>query len=226
MEARAFGEGTVVFSRDLTKEEKARVRACLHDVIYTTKFITDKEIAVEHYRDWLYDEEGILNGLSELANICPIIFGDFQLTGENGDVWKFHYTEQQWQRYEAKVSFCPPVAECHIPVRDFLSLTREEVERIVTDIFQATKVIDIKNHSQDDSITCKVMLPLKTVDGRIIDNSVEHSLRLTLRNPYLNPQEKALDIACTVTKDDYMLFRKYCLAKGICPLLEDNPYWN
>ena len=97
--------------------------------------------------------------------------------------------------------------------REFLSLTDEEVKQIVTDIFVAKKVTNIKRSKKWDEITCKIYTEWETTD----DNGKEVV--------ELIPDE--LHVQFQLKSSDYIQLKQFCIAKGILPdWVKNNPYIN
>ncbi len=110
--------------------------------------------------------------------------------------------------------------------REFLSLTNEEVKQIVTDIFAAKKVTNIKHSKKWDEITCKIYTEWETTDdnGKEVVDLIPDEL--TLCDPF-KYDENALHVQFPLRSSDYIQLKQFCIAKGILPdWVKDNPYIN
>lgn len=99
--------------------------------------------------------------------------------------------------------------------REFLSLTNDEVKQIVTDIFAAKKVTNIKRSKKWDEITCKIYTEWKTTDdtGKEVADLIYDEL--TLRDPFKYGEKSS----------DYIKLKQFCVSKGIYPeWYRNNPY--
>lgn len=108
--------------------------------------------------------------------------------------------------------------------REFLSLTNDEVKQIVTDIFDAKKVTNIKRSKKWDEITCKIYTEWETTDddGNKIPELIPDEL--TIRDPF-KYNEGALNVNFQLKSSDYIKLKQFCIAKGILPdWVKDNPY--
>lgn len=108
--------------------------------------------------------------------------------------------------------------------REFLSLTDEEVKQIVTDIFAAKKVTNIKRSKKCDEITCKIYTEWETTDddGNKIPELIPDEL--TMCDPF-KYGENALHVDFKLLSSDYIKLKQFCIAKGILPdWVKDNPY--
>ena len=110
--------------------------------------------------------------------------------------------------------------------REFLSLTNEEVKQIVTDIFAAKKVTNIKHSKKWDEITCKIYTEWETTDdnGKEVVDLIPDEL--TLCDPF-KYGEDALHVQFQLKSSDYIQLKQFCIAKGILPdWVKNNPYIN
>lgn len=108
--------------------------------------------------------------------------------------------------------------------REFLSLTDEEVKQIVTDIFAAKKVMNIKRSKKWDEITCKIYTEWETTDddGKEVIELIPDEL--TMCDPF-KYNEEALHVNFQLKSSDYIQLKQFCIAKGILPdWVKDNPY--
>ena len=108
--------------------------------------------------------------------------------------------------------------------REFLSLTDDEVKQIVTDIFSAKKVKNIKRSKKWDEITCKIYTEWETTDddGKEVVELIPDEL--TLCDPF-KYGEDALQVQFQLNSSDYIQLKQFCIAKGILPdWVKNNPY--
>ena len=108
--------------------------------------------------------------------------------------------------------------------REFLSLTNDEIKQIVTDIFAAKKVTNIKRSKEWDEITCKIYTEWETTDddGNKIPELIPDEL--TLCDPFKYGQ-RALQVEFGLNSSDYVKLKQFCIAKGILPdWVKNNPY--
>ena len=111
--------------------------------------------------------------------------------------------------------------------RDFLSLSEEEIKRIVTDMLDAKEVTDIEYHrdGKDPFISCMVCTGpwlRKTEDEK--EEIDFYRDRLELRDPWDNGEDALLLYEYDIGIEAFDKFKQFCIAKGIFPLLKDNPY--
>ena len=102
--------------------------------------------------------------------------------------------------------------------RTFLSLTNEEIKQILTDIFMPSVIADIERDAEKEEIHCRVFLEWTTKDN--YHSGIE---KVILRDPFLRSGE-AIQTEYPIDEQDIFLYEKFCMAKGINPWLEDNPY--
>lgn len=102
--------------------------------------------------------------------------------------------------------------------REFLSLTDEEIEFIVKDIFAAERVENIKRDEKWNEITCDI------TTGGWCDGDEKFSITdiLTLKAPTLT--DCGLSIDFSINDEEKIKWRQFCLAKGCSDYFEDNPY--
>ena len=103
--------------------------------------------------------------------------------------------------------------------RDFLTLTDEEIEFIIKDIFDAEKVENIERDEKWREITCDM-----TTGGWSDDESENFSITdtITLKEPALD--DCGLSINFSINDEEKVKWRQFCLAKGCNEYLKDNPY--
>ena len=103
--------------------------------------------------------------------------------------------------------------------RDFLTLTDEEIEFAVKDIFRAEKVENIERDEEWDEITCDITTGGWS-DGETEDFSITDTL--TLKEPTLD--DCGLSVDFSIGADEKRKWRQFCLARGCNIYLKDNPY--
>ena len=96
--------------------------------------------------------------------------------------------------------------------RDFLSLTNEEIEFIIKDIFPSTKFVrNIKKLDKVGCFTCEIKIEEDIVD------------ELTLSLPdWDSPGITTKDF--TLTYEETLKWKQFLIAKGCDTLFKDNPY--
>ena len=109
-------------------------------------------------------------------------------------------------------------------MKRFTDLTKDEVKRIVTDIFAAKKITNIKYHKREDSISCLMYTEWGSEDDE--DGILTIADELILSNPFDNGLD-AIDVHdISVNSKDYRKLEQFCFAKGIygTDWIKDNPY--
>ena len=106
--------------------------------------------------------------------------------------------------------------------RRFTDLTNNEVEQIIKDIFEPTKITCLKKHKKDDMFSCKIYTEWET------DSKSEEAIaiddELEIGNPW-TLGSNALYINMSVDSSDYIKLKQFCIAKGVLPdWVADNPY--
>lgn len=103
--------------------------------------------------------------------------------------------------------------------REFLSLTDEEIEFIVHDIFNTEKIENIRRDEEWKEITCDI-----TTEGWNDGEEGNFSVtdELTLKMPTLT--NCGIQIDFSIDGDDMRKWRQFCLAKGCNDYLKDNQY--
>ena len=94
-------------------------------------------------------------------------------------------------------------------IRKLTSLTDAEIKEIVNQLFHAKKITCIRRRKHDDIITCKIYTEWDTEDPVVIADE------LTMYNPF--SWTRPLRVDFSLSADDYNLYRKLCLEKGIVP---------
>ena len=102
--------------------------------------------------------------------------------------------------------------------REFLSLTDDEIRQIVTDLFSPKKITCIKHLKRFNEITCKIYTEWEGDPG---EDPYLLCDELTLREPF---SWTPISVDFSLNAEDVAKYKKFCLAKGICPWLKDNPY--
>ena len=103
--------------------------------------------------------------------------------------------------------------------RDFLTLTDEEIKFIVKEMFNTSKISDIRRDEEEREIVCTI-----TTDGWNDGESENFSIEdeLILKQPTLYSPGIFIDFA--VGAEEKKKWRQFCLAKGCNAFLENNPY--
>ena len=101
--------------------------------------------------------------------------------------------------------------------RAICDLTDEEIRQILTDLFKPEKITRIQRHKRDQVIRANVYMRWEC-DGEetMIKDSVD------LRDPFGSGSPIGVDFY--IDGEDIRRFTQFCLAKGVCPYLKDNPY--
>ena len=100
--------------------------------------------------------------------------------------------------------------------REFLSLTDEEIEFIIKDIFPyTTKVDNITRDEKWNRMTCDIY---------IMEEYPEYADTLYLEVPSVSEPEGITTHDFTLTADELWKWQQYLLAKGVDERLKDNPY--
>ncbi len=97
--------------------------------------------------------------------------------------------------------------------REFISLTDEEIEFILKDIFDCSKVENIHRDKKYNYITAEITRPWKTEKDEHFEKVDE--IGLTMEN---------IIVSFFLTKDDLLKWKQFLLAKGCDYRLKDNPY--
>ena len=109
--------------------------------------------------------------------------------------------------------------------RPFTTMTKEEVSRIMADIFEPEKITNIQIHTRNDLITCRLYF-------RVPDKSKQSKKKaaykqvyddITLRNPFLFGMN-SIQSNIPLRDNDFVLYKQFCVAKGMIPWLYENPY--
>ena len=105
--------------------------------------------------------------------------------------------------------------------REFMSLTDDEIRQIVTDIFAPEKITCIQKHKRSETITCKIYKKWGSADDE--DGILTMADTIELREPFINLCN-CISVDFSLQPEAFRKYRQFCLAKGICPWLKDNPY--
>lgn len=109
--------------------------------------------------------------------------------------------------------------------RRFVDLSRDEFKQIVTDLFNPLRITNIKYHKRQECISCTICTEWEFLDddgnrtARVVNDV------LTLSNPF-DYGEDSIDIDIVLSPSDYLVLKKFCVAKDIvCTAwITDNPY--
>ena len=102
-----------------------------------------------------------------------------------------------------------------IKYRDFLSLTDEEIEFILTDIFHPTKIENIQRYKEFNEITADITTGGWN-DGEIDNFEVTDEITLSITG---------MEVDFSLCKGDELKWKQFLLAKGCDYRLKDNPYF-
>lgn len=103
--------------------------------------------------------------------------------------------------------------------REFLDLTDEEIEFILNEMFNTTKIKNIKRIKEWNEITAEI-----TTDGWNDGEGGEFEIEdvITLKMP--TAYSCGLEVDFYLTSKDKLKWRQFLLAKGCDYRLKDNPY--
>ena len=105
--------------------------------------------------------------------------------------------------------------------REFLSLTDEEIEFIVRDIFDTVNIENIERDPIDNTITCDI-----TTDGWSVGENEDFVITDTLTLSEPTPLDPGIDVDFSLDQNHIKKWRQFCIAKGCNPYLKDNSYLN
>lgn len=110
--------------------------------------------------------------------------------------------------------------------RKITELTDDEIKFIVNEIYKPEKITRIIRLKREDIVRVRVKTRWHTTDDDGKDIYYLDSEELTFRDPfrYRNAFESDSNAYGFCYCDNYEKYKKYCLAKGVCYLLKDNPY--
>ena len=100
--------------------------------------------------------------------------------------------------------------------RDFMTMTDEEVRRIVTDIFKPKKITRIRKYKRSGYITCNIYTEWDPQDPIVICDE------LTMRDPFEWTHPLSVDFS--IDSDVTYRYTQFCFSLGMCKWLKDNPY--
>ena len=105
-------------------------------------------------------------------------------------------------------------------------LSIPEIIQIVTDIFKAKKVTNIKIHKKDSEITCKAYLEWETTDDNGKQVVYTAPSEIIMLNPFDNDADSLLIDDDYASFEERQKFKQFCFAKGIyeTAMIENNPY--
>ncbi len=110
--------------------------------------------------------------------------------------------------------------------RNFLTLTDEEIKRLMTDMFDAKKVTCVKRSIRWDEITCKVYTEWEGDKDAGEDDFVVVD-EITLKDPFVYESQAILGGSMPIKACDFTLLKQFCVSKGIYPeWYKNNPYTN
>lgn len=103
--------------------------------------------------------------------------------------------------------------------REFLDLTDEEIKFILTEMFNPTKIENIKRNKEYNEITAEI-----TTDGWDNGDGEEFEIEdvITLNIPKID--SCGLEVDFYLTSENKLKWRQFLLAKGCDYRLKDNPY--
>ena len=109
---------------------------------------------------------------------------------------------------------------------DFTSLSIPEIIQIVTDVFKAQKVTNIKIHKRTGEITCKAYLEWETTDDNGKQIIYTAPSEVVMSNPFDNDIDSLLIDDDYVSFEERQKFKQFCFANGIyeTAMIENNPY--
>lgn len=103
--------------------------------------------------------------------------------------------------------------------RELLSLTNEEVEGFLNDLFgeELIEIISIEKNYNLNEIYCELILSWITIneDGKECEVHLEDNIELS---------EGEINVSFGLNVKDQRLWKYFCHAKGINSYLKDNPY--
>ena len=102
--------------------------------------------------------------------------------------------------------------------RTLCDLTDEEIRLILTDIFKPEKITCIQRYKREQRVVANIYMKWDCGDGEetVIKDSV------ALRDPFGSGSPISADFF--IDGEDIRRFRQFCLARGVCQYLKDNPY--
>ena len=103
-------------------------------------------------------------------------------------------------------------------------MTNDEIKQIVTDIFAAKKVTNIKRSKKWDEITCTIYTEWESTDddGNMVREVIPDELEL--KDPFVYG-EQAIYVQFGLKSSDYVKLKQFCISKGILPdWVKNNPY--
>lgn len=103
--------------------------------------------------------------------------------------------------------------------REFLSLTDEEIEFILTEMFNPTKIENIERNKEYNEITVE-MTTCGWDDGEGGKFEIWDVITLKIPTNY----SCGLEVDFSLTSEDKLKWRQFLLAKGCDYRLKDNPY--
>lgn len=107
-------------------------------------------------------------------------------------------------------------------MKRLVDLTVDEVKYIITEIFKAKKVSNVKFNKHDDVITCSIYTEWGD-DREIIKDD------LTIYNPFDKNEDYIFLVDFPTNHEDVKKLRQFCYAKGVGGSMVDwlvleNPY--
>ena len=110
--------------------------------------------------------------------------------------------------------------------RPITDLTDDEVKQIVDEIFKPKRIFKITRRKRAKEIEVSIKTDWCFYDDDGKKKVYEDTEYVTLKDPFLTnggieTDKNTYDFDSA--KHDFM-FKQFCLAKGVCCLLKDNPY--
>ena len=103
--------------------------------------------------------------------------------------------------------------------RKLTSLTNEEIDFIVNDIFNTDSIKDIQQNEKDDTISCII-----TTGGWGEDDTETLTFEDELILSIPTTTSYGLSVNFYVNNEDILKWKQFCIAKGCNYLFKNNPY--
>lgn len=95
--------------------------------------------------------------------------------------------------------------------------SKEDIIRIVTDIFDPKRITRIQRHKREDYISCNVYTEWSSENDDGTEDTVTICDEVELRNPFEYGRNAIYSGNIPLNAGDYAKLKQFCLAHGIMP---------
>ena len=108
--------------------------------------------------------------------------------------------------------------------RRITDLSNKQIKQVINDIFKPLKIKRIIKNKERQEVVVLITWEWVSENDDAADEVIELEDRITLTDPFIFEGIENNSIHYDLFQDDIDIYKRFCIANGVCEYLKDNKY--